>query len=636
MGHLVRAGLRECRRRKAVTMGTSEYARIADHGLIGDLRTTALVATDGTIDWWCVPRFDSPSVFASLVDQRTGGHCRIRPARSDAPGRQLYFPDTAVLITRFSTDEGIGEVVDFMPPSPDPADATPRWLVRMVRCVRGRMDFRLDIAPRFDYGRALHQTVVTDEGALFESADTSVVLHTIREPGDTGMRLVGELDLHAEITLETGQVRGIVLEQNPLGPPRALPVAEVERAFQDTVRFWHTWLSRSTYQGRWREAVDRSAITLKLLTHAPSGALVAAPTAGLPEQLGGERNWDYRYTWVRDASFAVSSLLDLGFTDEATAFARWLADRYEEGGIGPSGPLRVLYRVDGSPDVPEQVLDHWEGHRGSAPVRVGNAAGDQLQLDIYGELFDALYRAHQHGLRVGRPGWRALCGLLDWLADNWDRTDEGIWETRGGRRDFTYGRVMSWVAFDRGLRLAAELGLPAPVERWRAARDLVHDQVWQHGWNPERRAFTQQYGGEVLDASLLRMARAGFVAPQEPAWLDTLAAMERDLVVDGQVLRYDPAASPDGLVGSEGTFSLCTFDYVGALARSGRSAEARLLFERALTHANHLGLHAEEIGPTGEQLGNFPQAFTHLALIDAAVTLDRLCGTEPGPGLWVG
>ncbi|QFZ19648.1 glycoside hydrolase family 15 protein [Saccharothrix syringae] len=611
-----------------------DHPRIADHGLIGDLRTAALVATDGTVDWWCVPRFDSPTVFAALLD-RDGGHCRIRPARSRAPGRQLYFPDTAVLITRFTTDEGVGEVVDFMPPSPDPATATPRWLVRMVRCVRGRVEFTLDVAPRFDYGRAPHRTTVTDEGALFEGPDTAVVLHTVREPGDTGaaeVRLDGGGDLHAGFTLGTGQVRGIVLEPNPAGPPRALRVAEVERAFRDTARFWHDWLARSTYRGRWREAVDRSAVTLKLLTHAPSGALVAAPTAGLPEQLGGERNWDYRYTWVRDASFAVSSLLDLGFTDEAAAFARWLADRYEEAGTGPGGPLRVLYRVDGSADVPEHVLDHWAGHRGSAPVRIGNAAGDQLQLDVYGELLDALHRAHGRGLRIGHRGWQALRGVLDWLADNWDRPDEGIWETRGGRHDFTYGRVMSWVAFDRGLRLAADQGLPAPVERWREARDLVHDQVWRRGWSPRRRAFTQRYGADVLDASLLRMARAGFVAPHDPAWLATLAAVERDLVVDGQVLRYDPVASPDGLAGAEGTFSLCTFDYVSALARSGRVPEARLLFEKALTHANHLGLHAEEIGPTGEQLGNFPQAFTHLALIDAAITLD---GGVAGERSWV-
>ncbi|WP_433271092.1 glycoside hydrolase family 15 protein [Actinosynnema sp. CS-041913] len=606
-----------------------DYPPIAAHGLIGDLQTAALVAADGTVDWWCVPRFDSPSVFASVLDRERGGHCRIGPAGDRRLGRQLYFPDTAVLITRFTTDGGVGEVVDFMPPAGTMA-TTRRRLVRMARCVRGKVDFALEVAPRFEYGTGPHRTVVTDDGAVFENTDTSVVLHVVREPGDpraTDLRVTDRQDLHGVISLTEGQVRGIVLDTNLGGPLRAVRVAEVEEAFADTVRFWQTWLARSNYRGRWREAVDRSAITLKLLTYAPTGAIVAAPTAALPERIGGGRNWDYRYTWVRDASFAVSALLDLGFTDEAAAFARWLADRYEEG----DGPLKVLYRVDGSPHVPERVLDHWEGYRGSAPVRVGNAAGDQLQLDIHGELFDALHRAHGHGLRVGRRGWRALSGVLDWLEGNWDQPDEGIWETRGGRHDFTYGRVMSWVAFDRGLRIAHEQGLPAPVERWRAARDEIHEQVWRRGWHPGRRAFVQRYDSDVLDASVLRLGRVGFVAPHDPAWLDTLAAVERDLVLDDQVLRYDPTASPDGLDGVEGTFSLCTFDHVSELARAGRTAKARLVFEKALTHANEVGLYAEELGPDGAQLGNFPQAFTHLALVEAAVALDRAlaAGGEP-------
>ncbi|MEO6090275.1 MAG: glycoside hydrolase family 15 protein [Umezawaea sp.] len=599
-----------------------DYPPIEGHGLVGNLQTAALIARDGTIDWWCVPRFDAPSVFGSVLDARRGGRCRIGPVGDRRAGRQLYFPDTPVLITRFATDGGVGEVVDFMPPAGTTATNRHR-LIRMVRCVRGRVEFELEVAPRFDYGLGRHRTILTDDGAVFENSETTLVLHTVRGPGDpraAGVELIGQGDVHAVIPLEEGQVRGVVLETNPGGPPMALGVADVEEAFDATVRHWHEWLSRSTYRGRWREAVDRSAITLKLLTYAPTGAIVAAPTAGLPELVGGERNWDYRYTWVRDASFAVSSLLDLGFTDEAAAFARWLADRYEERG---DGPLKVLYRVDGSPDVPEHVLGHWEGYRGSAPVRIGNAAGGQLQLDIHGELFDAMHRAHQAGLRVGRQGWRALSGVLDWLADNWDQPDEGIWETRGGRQDFTYSRVMSWMAFDRGLKIADSQSLPAPVERWRAIRDDIHEQVWQRGWSTGRRAFTQRYGSDALDASLLRMGRTGFIAPHDPAWQDTLTAIERDLVVDDQVLRYEQSVSPDGLVGAEGTFSLCTFDFVCELARAGRTAKARLVFEKALTHANHLGLYAEELGPTGEQLGNFPQAFTHLALVEAAVVLDR-------------
>ncbi|GAA0255249.1 glycoside hydrolase family 15 protein [Saccharothrix mutabilis subsp. mutabilis] len=594
-----------------------DFPPIEGHGLVGDLQTAALVAADGTVDWWCVPRFDSPSVFAALLDRERGGYCRIGPAGDRRPGRQLYFPDTAALITRFTTATGVGEVVDFMPPAGATA-TNRRKLVRMARCVRGKVDFALDVVPRFEYGAGPHKTVLTDDGAVFENLDTTLVLHTVREPGDprpTDLR--ADHDLHGVLTLAEGQVRGIVLETNPGSPPRSVRVAEVEEEFARTVAFWQAWLARSTYRGRWREAVNRSAITLKLLTYAPTGAMVAAPTAALPERVGGERNWDYRYTWVRDASFAVSSLLELGFTGEAAAFARWLADRYE------NGPLKVLYRVDGSPHVPERVLDHFTGYRGSGPVRVGNAAGDQLQLDVHGELLDALHRAHGHGLRVGRRGWRALSGVLDWLEDNWDQPDEGIWETRGGRHDHVYSRVMNWVAFDRGLRIAAEQGLPAPVERWRAARDAIHEQVWRRGWHPGRRAFAQRYDSDVLDASVLRLARVGFVAPHDPGWLSTLDAVERDLVLDDQVLRYDPVASPDGLDGVEGTFSLCTFDYVSALARSGRTAKARLVFEKALTHAGEVGLYAEELGPEGAHLGNFPQAFTHLALVEAAVALDR-------------
>jgi len=603
----------------------SDYPRIADHGLIGDLQTAALVSTGGTVDWFCAPRFDSPSIFGALLDADQGGHCRVRPKDVAFDVRQLYFPDTAALVTRFMTEAGVGEVVDFMPLTGRAPSGSHR-LVRMLRCVRGQMTFDIEVAPRFDYGREPHSTHVTEDGVVFEGGrGTSMTVDLVREPDDaTGRVWVDpEGDVRGEVTLSAGQARGLVLEAGVARSPRQVRVAEVRNLFGATVTFWQDWLGQSTYRGRWRETLERSAITLKLLTYAPSGGLVAAPTAGLPEQVGGERNWDYRYTWIRDASFSVYSLLGMGFRDEAAALGRWLRDRVDEHAAEQTSPLQIMYRVDGSSDLSEEVLDHWEGYRGSRPVRIGNGAADQLQLDIFGEALDSVYVADQQGLRFGEQGWLRICDLLDWVTDNWDQPEEGIWETRGGRQDFTYGRLMNWVALDRGIRLADRHGRPAPLDRWRQERDAIYRQVMQRGWSSARQAFRQHYASEVLDSSLLRMSTVGFIAPSDPMWLSTLAAMEDELVTDSLVYRYDPAASPDGLRGSEGTFSLCTFAYVGALARSGQVRKARVTFEKMLTYANHLGLYSEEIALTGEQIGNFPQAFTHLALIDAAIALDR-------------
>ncbi len=603
-----------------------DYPLIADHGLIGDLQTAALVTTDGSIDWFCFPRFDSPSVFGALLDHRRGGRFQIRPTTDAFDTKQMYLPDTAILITRFLTEDGVGEVVDFMPISGYVATDRHR-LARLVRCVRGRMTFDVHIDPRFDYSRQPHRVQLTEHGAVFSSEQTSMTLHAVREPGDARLAQVqtsGAGDVHLTVTLEAGQQRGFLLDTASDEPPHEIRVAEVSSLFDDTVRFWRNWLAQSTYTGRWRETLQRSAITLKLMTYAPTGGLVAAPTAGLPEQVGGERNWDYRFTWVRDASFSVYALLAMGFTEEAASFARWLMARVQER-VGSGGtPLNLMYRVDGSTELTEETLDHWEGYRASYPVRIGNGAAEQLQLDIYGEALDSVYYGDRRGLEVGHPGWLAIQEVLGWLADHWDQPEAGIWETRGGPKDFTYGRVMSWVAFDRAIRFATAHGRPAPLDRWISQRDAIYTQVMERGWDTGRGAFVQHYDDKVLDSSLLRMSSVGFVAPQDPMWLSTLRAMDSELVTDSLVYRYDPGASPDGLRGSEGTFSLCTFMYVDALARAGRLEDARLTFEKMLTYANHLGLFSEEIGTTGEQLGNFPQAFTHLQLIDAAITLNAL------------
>jgi GH15 family glucan-1,4-alpha-glucosidase len=596
---------------------------IADHGLIGDLQTSALVTTDGSIDWFCCPRFDSPSVFGALLDDERGGRFRVRPSGVEYTTKQMYFPDTAVLVTRFFTESGVGQVVDFMPPTGTTATDTHR-LVRMVQCVRGEMHFEIEISPRFDYGRHPHRAELTDNGVVFRANGTTLTMHVVREPGDEQKArvTVEDDDLHASLDLVAGETRGMVLESAAAGPPRTIRAAEIRDLFDQTVQFWRDWLRGSAYKGRWREAIQRSAITLKLMTYAPTGGLVAAPTAALPEQVGGERNWDYRYTWVRDASFSVHALLRLGMVGEAAQFGSWLGDRIRERIGSDSGPLNIMYRIDGSSELKEDVLDAWSGYRGSAPVRIGNGAAEQLQLDIYGEALDSIYAATRAGIEVPYRGWSAISGVLDWLADNWDQPEEGIWETRGGRQAFTYGRVMCWVAFDRGVRMAREHGRPAPLERWIAERDRIYEQVMDKGFHTSREAFVQHYDTDVLDASLLRMPTVGFIAGTDPRWLSTLEAMDGELVTDSLVYRYDPAASPDGLRGSEGTFSLCTFAYVDALTRAGRIQDARQAFEKMLTYANHLGLYSEEIALTGEQIGNFPQAFTHLAMIDAAVTLD--------------
>jgi GH15 family glucan-1,4-alpha-glucosidase len=599
----------------SATVDRLRYPPVADHGLIGDLQTAALVAVDGTIDWFCCPRFDSPSVFASLLDHNRGGHFRIGSA-AECVTRQLYLPSSAVLVTRFMTADGVGEVVDFMPVDEPQKPTDHHRIVRVLRVVRGTLRFVLECAPRFDYGRATHELEITDSGAVFRSPQLRLTLHST-----IGLQAQGG-DVRAEVTLTQGEAAGVILESGSDAPPRAPARDELLQMAEGTIGDWRAWLHRSTYTGRWREIVQRSAMTLRLMTYAPTGALVAAPTAGIPEQVGGERNWDYRFTWVRDGSFSIYALLGLGYEDEAVAFVRWLNDRVIDHAGESSGPLKIMYRVDGGADLSEEVLDHFEGYRGSRPVRVGNGAADQLQIDIYGELLDSLYHADRRGLRIGHPGWVQLRKVMDWVTANWDQPDEGIWETRGGRQHFTYSRLMAWVALDRMVRIAREHGLPADLTRLITERDRIYEQLVERGWNAQKGAYIQHYGTNVLDASVLLMPLVGFAAPTDPMWQSTLRAVDRELVSDSLVYRYEPSASPDGLRGSEGTFSICTFWYVDALARSGRVEDARLVFEKMLTYANPLGLFSEEIGLTGEQLGNFPQAFSHLALINAAMNLD--------------
>jgi GH15 family glucan-1,4-alpha-glucosidase len=602
----------------------ARYLPIAEHGLIGDLHTVALVGTDGTIDWYCCPRFDSPSVFGSILDADRGGLFRIAPAGDGWSSKQLYLPDTNVLITRFLMPEGVGEVQDFMPPPTSGEAAHRHRIIRRVLAVRGQMRVVADVAPRFDYGRARHEVTRTSHGALFLTPELALSLST-RCP----LEITGAGDVRASVALRAGETATFVLDcVGPGDAPAPAPYsdADIDVEFEATVGFWRRWLRCSRYSGRWREMVNRSALTLKLLTYAPTGAIVAAPTTSLPEVLGGARNWDYRYTWMRDSAFTLYALLRLGFTEEAGAFMNWLQGRVNDAADRESGPLQIMYGIDGREDLPEEELSHLEGYMGSAPVRIGNGAATQLQLDIYGELTDSLYLCNKYGLPIYHDGWIEVTRTLEWLMDHWDQADEGIWEMRGGRRDYTYSRLMSWVAVERAIRIARQRGLPCDIPRWSAVRDRIYHQIMERGWNPHRRAFVQHYGSDVLDASVLLMPLCQFIAPTDPRWISTLDAITAELVSDSLLYRYNVDASPDGLAGREATFSMCSFWWVEALARAGRLDEARLAFEKMLGYANHVGLYSEEIGPTGEQLGNFPQAFTHLALISAAYNLDRQLG----------
>jgi GH15 family glucan-1,4-alpha-glucosidase len=604
----------------APSASLEDYLPIAEHGIIGDLHSIALVGTDGRIDWYCCPRFDSPSIFGGILDRERGGFYRIQPSIEGWLPKQLYLPETNVLITRFLAPDGVAEVQDFMPIQSGAAEHRHR-LIRRALGVRGEIRFRVDVQPRFNYGRDSHETVFHENGVMFHSPDLTVAVET-----------AVPLDFHAggaygEFTLRPGDTATFVLEQVPgTYVPRPYSEAETREAFDQTAEYWRRWLSTSRYQGRWREMIHRSALTLKLMTYKPTGAIVAAPTTSLPEQIGGGRNWDYRYTWIRDTAFSLYALLRLGFTEEAAGFMDWLTDRFRERVGHESGPLQIMYGIDGRAELPEEELSHFEGYRGSSPVRIGNAAADQLQLDIYGELIDSVYLFNKYATPISYGAWSDLVRIVDWVCENWDQADEGIWETRGGRQNFTYSRVMSWVAVERAMRVAQQRGLPADIVRWRSVRDDIYRQVLDRGWNPERGAFVQHYDTDVLDASVLLMPLTKFMAPTDPLWVSTLDVITRELVADSLVFRYNVEASPDGLRGDEGTFSICSFWYVEALARSGQLDEARLAFEKMLTYANHVGLYSEEIGSTGELLGNFPQAFTHLALISAAANLDRQLG----------
>jgi GH15 family glucan-1,4-alpha-glucosidase len=598
------------------------YLPIEDYGIIGDLHTVALVGKNGSIDWYCVPSFDAPSVFGALLDTQKGGFFQIAPQNAPVMNqKQYYLPGTNILVTRFLTENGVGEVTDFMPIQHAAHQIDRHGIVRAIHVVNGTLSFVMNCRPAFNYARDSHTVQLSERGAVFHSAMLNLGLFST-----VPLEADNQSGVYASFTLGDDQWAYFLLSS--ADAPDIVPQYQVASAYQrvlsDTIDYWRAWLKQCRYQGRWREMVQRSALTLKLLTYAPTGAVVAAPTTSLPEGIGGERNWDYRFTWLRDAGLTLQSLSLLGFTDEANAFADWVVARFHQSKADEA--IQPMFTIHGDLDMPEIVLDHLDGYRQSRPVRIGNGAAKQLQIDVYGELFDALsILAQQRG--VYYRGWLQVRQAMDWLSKNWQTPDEGIWEVRGGVRAFLHSRVMAWVAFERALRIAQHQGLPAPVEEWENVRDAIYKEIMEKGWNEQKQSFVQYYGSDAVDASALLISLTGFTSPTDPRMLSTLDRIQKELTHAPHVYRYRiDAAADDGLQGIEGTFSICSFWFVEALTRAGRLEVAREYLEQMFTYANHLGLYSEEVGPAGEALGNFPQAFTHLALIRACYFLNEALG----------
>jgi GH15 family glucan-1,4-alpha-glucosidase len=587
-------------------------ARIEDYGLIGDLQTAALVGRDGSIDWACFPRFDSGACFAALLGTTDHGRWLIAP-RSDAwsPGRR-YRENTLVLETEWETDGGKARVIDFMPPRGKAPD-----IVRIVEGLAGEVEFDSELVIRYDYGSTLPWVRrMDDDTRVAVAGPDGLCFRSAVEHRGENMRTIGEF------TVREGERVPFTLTWYPSNeePPERI---DAEQALQDTVDYWTSWVGGCEYDGTWKQAVHESLIVLKALTYAPTGGIVAAPTTSLPEKIGGERNWDYRFCWLRDATLVLLAFINAGYLEEAHAWRTWLL----RAAAGDPAALQIMYGVGGERRLTEMTLDWLPGYEGSRPVRAGNAASEQFQLDVFGEVLDAMHQGRVHELERSPEAWSLQRRLLGFLEHAWKEPDDGIWEVRGGRRHFTHSKVMAWVAFDRGVKAVEEFGRAGPVERWRKVRDEIHREVCERGFDHELNSFTQSYGSKRLDASLLVIPLVGFLPADDGAVLGTVAAIERELYRDGFVYRYagdDEHAQVDGLPAGEGAFLPCTFWLADNFALQGRLDEAEELFERLLSTRSDLGLLAEEWDPASRrQLGNFPQAFTHVALVNSAFNLDR-------------
>lgn len=591
------------------------YQAIENYGLIGDLSTAALVGMDASIDLMCYPHFDSPSIFAAMLDDKRGGHFQIAPVQGQFKRRQSYLPNTPILLTRFLGENAVVEVSDFMPLA---HLGHHHAIVRRVKVVRGEVPCRMVCAPRFDYCRAAHTVEPGEREIRFCPANKR--LPTLRLRADLPLK-AREGDAEAEFTLRAGECANFVLEEVTAGRLSRMENPNyVAEAFKETMNFWLAWSARSNYRGRWREQVNRSALTLKLLTSMENAGIVASPSFGLPEYIGGKANWDYRYTWIRDASFTLDALMDLGYFDEPKAFMKWLEERCRE--MGPAGPLQVMYRMNGSRGIPEEELPNLEGYCQSSPVRIGNEAAKQFQLDIYGEIFDAVHIYDRKAEAVSYDFWTHLSRIIDWLCAHWRDDDDGIWEVRSGRKSFLTSKVMCWGAIERAIQMARKRSFPAPLARWLRVRDEIFRDIYKNYWNDQLRAFVQHRGAKDLDASALLMPLIRFISPKDPRWESTFRAIQERLVEDSLVYRY--RVPPEKRYGQpQGTFTVCSFWYIECMSLMGDLRQARLLFEKMLGYANHLGLYAEELGPQGQQLGNFPLALSHIGLISAALTLNE-------------
>ncbi|BAG22549.1 Glucoamylase (glucan-1,4-alpha-glucosidase), GH15 family [Streptomyces sp. MnatMP-M77] len=599
----------------AVRLETHVAGRIEDYALIGDMQTAALVCRDGTADWLCLPRFDSHAVFAGLLGTEEHGFWRLGPARAEgtepaSADRRRYRGDSLVLESEWDTPRGTVRVTDFMPPR----DGAPQ-LIRIVEGVSGRVPMRSELRMRFSYGRVTPWVHKVDNRTVAVAGPDSVWL-------DTEAETYGKnLTTYSDFTVGPGERVAFTISWQPShhGPP-ALP--EPEGALEATELFWREWVDQCTYHGPYREAVVRSLITLKALTYAPTGGIVAAPTTSLPEEIGGVRNWDYRYTWLRDAAITLSSLLRTGYREEARAWREWLLRAV----AGDPENLQIMYGIAGERELGEAELDWLPGYENSTPVRVGNGAANQLQLDVYGEVTEALHLAHMTGLTRNDYAMGLQLKLIEYLEKHWEEPDEGIWEVRGPRRHFVHSKVMAWVAVDRTIKLVESGDVEGPLERWHQLRDDIHRDVCERGYDKERNTFTQSYGSKELDASLLLIPQMGFLPPDDKRVIGTIEAIQRELSTeDGFILRYPTEgenAGVDGLAGDEGAFLACSFWMADDLAMIGRVDEARQLFEKLLSLRNDLGLLAEEWDSNLQrQVGNFPQAFSHVPLIDTALRL---------------